>query len=193
MKYADIAIKSYLDELAARKPSPGGGSAAALFAAIGCALMEMVLNYSDGKNTLIKKARQRFKAGRTAFVKLIDDDIAAYKKYSFERNQKNLKEAASVPLKICLLSYELTEQSLKLLKVVNKNLISDAGCAVYGLVSSFKTARVSVDINMKYMEDKRFAVAVAAKLNKLEKKLLSLEKGVICSVNKIIKKPWQKY
>ncbi|HBG63060.1 MAG TPA: hypothetical protein DDX16_02260 [Candidatus Omnitrophica bacterium] len=42
--YSNQSLKHYLDNLAAKKPAPGGGSAAALVGAIGCALLSMACN-----------------------------------------------------------------------------------------------------------------------------------------------------
>ena len=42
-------LKKYLDDLASNKPAPGGGSAAALTAAAGVALISMVANFTLGK------------------------------------------------------------------------------------------------------------------------------------------------
>ena len=41
-------LKKYIDELAAKQPTPGGGSAAALAGAMGSALLEMVCNFTIG-------------------------------------------------------------------------------------------------------------------------------------------------
>src|SRR5215831_10749781 len=44
----DDTIAAFLDQLAARVPSPGGGATAALHAAQAAALLAMVARYSDG-------------------------------------------------------------------------------------------------------------------------------------------------
>lgn len=49
MSYKEQTLKQYLDDLAAKLPAPGGGSAAALNAAIGTALISMVVNFTLGK------------------------------------------------------------------------------------------------------------------------------------------------
>ena len=41
-------IKQYIDDLAARQSTPGGGSAAALSGAVGTALLEMGCNFTIG-------------------------------------------------------------------------------------------------------------------------------------------------
>ncbi|MBE0436491.1 MAG: cyclodeaminase/cyclohydrolase family protein, partial [Methylomicrobium sp.] len=45
----DKSLKTYLDELASKAPTPGGGSAAALMGAQAVALVGMVCNLTIGK------------------------------------------------------------------------------------------------------------------------------------------------
>ncbi len=49
MAYAKESIEKYIQDLAARVPAPGGGSAASLVGALGISLLEMVANYTIGK------------------------------------------------------------------------------------------------------------------------------------------------
>ncbi|MBI5145023.1 MAG: cyclodeaminase/cyclohydrolase family protein, partial [Candidatus Omnitrophica bacterium] len=49
MKYREATLKKYSDDLAAKLPAPGGGSAAALAAAMGVSLISMVVNFTLGK------------------------------------------------------------------------------------------------------------------------------------------------
>ena len=59
--YNDSSLKQYLNDLAAKLPAPGGGSAAALTAALGASLISMVLNFTIGKtkSTIFKLSRFR--------------------------------------------------------------------------------------------------------------------------------------
>ncbi len=54
MSYKEQSLKKYLDDLAEKLPAPGGGSAAALNAAIGAALISMVVNFTLGKSRYAK-------------------------------------------------------------------------------------------------------------------------------------------
>jgi len=60
--YLNGSIKEYLKDLAARKPAPGGGSAAALSAAVGASLISMVANYTVGNpsSKMLKKRRPKY-------------------------------------------------------------------------------------------------------------------------------------
>jgi len=46
--YIDKSLNKYLEDLASKKPSPGGGSSAALTGAMGAGLINMVLHFSSG-------------------------------------------------------------------------------------------------------------------------------------------------
>ena len=49
MQYKNQSLTKYLNDLAARLPAPGGGSAAALNAALAVSLVSMVVNFTLGK------------------------------------------------------------------------------------------------------------------------------------------------
>ncbi|MFY9717056.1 MAG: glutamate formimidoyltransferase [Thermoplasmata archaeon] len=74
-------IGAFAARLAARTPTPGGGSAAAVAGAFAAALGEMVLSYSiDPKAPTpdLGEARARLSAGRTRLLELSDDDSRSY-------------------------------------------------------------------------------------------------------------------
>ena len=52
-------LQKYLDLLSKREPVPGGGSAAALTAAMGVALISMATHYSKGRKANTKSVDQR--------------------------------------------------------------------------------------------------------------------------------------
>ncbi len=89
--YIDKPLREYLDDLAAKKPAPGGGSAAALAAAIGAGLMSMVANYTVN-NPKYKASQEKMaeilvksENFRREFEGLVDKDVEAYKKLSMVR------------------------------------------------------------------------------------------------------------
>ena len=76
-------LKKYLDDLAARLPAPGGGSAAALTAAAGAALISMVANFTIGKEKY-KSAEEEIgnvlssaEDLRRKLTNLVDEDVTA--------------------------------------------------------------------------------------------------------------------
>lgn len=169
VKYINCTIKEYLDLLSARTPTPGGGSTAALFGAVACALAEMVVNYSDNKNKTIKKAKTALKRQRSLFMALVDEDAVAYKRLISEKTQQAYKNASLVPLKVCSLSSHTAWLVENLASLVNERLLSDIDCAKAGFTAAFKAAKVNVFINLKSIKDKKFVNAVKKEISGMEK------------------------
>src|ERR671920_1166161 len=90
----DLGLSAYLDEVAAGTPAPGGGSVAAVVAALAAALGEMVANFTLGRakyaeaEALLRPARDRLTALRAALLKSAAADESAYGSY---------QDAASLP------------------------------------------------------------------------------------------------
>lgn len=190
MKYANLSINTYLNKLASKSPVPGGGSAAALFGAIGCALIEMVIDYSVNKKR-VKSKIAALKNYRTQFMKLIDEDAVAYNRLSlcykqFDKNssktQAALKKATLVPFKTCNKSFETMKICSGLVGLINKNLISDIGCAASGLRCAFESAIFNININIKYIKDKKFVNSVRKRIAALNRKLSFLEKNKLKAI-----------
>ncbi len=99
---SEESFPRFLERLAARTPTPGGGSAAAAAGALAAALGEMVLAYSIGANTPgddpLVAARTACRDARTFFVRAVDDDAAAYEAVRAAR--KELKDHPADPAKL---------------------------------------------------------------------------------------------
>src|SRR3989338_1210966 len=137
MSYINGALKGYLDDLAAKKPAPGGGSAAALAACIGVALLEMVVNYTVGSEKY-KKVADRFKKilkslqdARAKLEIFIDEDAVVYDKLragmkackpGSQELEHLYKESAAVPFGICKVSLECLKLCGEIERDGNKNL-----------------------------------------------------------------------
>lgn len=166
--YRNQSIKTYLDDLAAKKPAPGGGSAAALAAALGAALLSMVANFTVGKEKYkefeqeIKSSLKKSEKIRKKLLELVDLDVITYnkvaenKKKSLALYQKSLKEASLVPLEITQNCLEALELCPVLEKKGNKYLASDIHVARALLIGAIHSAVVNVRINLPYIEDKEF-------------------------------------
>ncbi|MDD4954763.1 MAG: cyclodeaminase/cyclohydrolase family protein [Candidatus Omnitrophica bacterium] len=83
-------FKKYLDDLSAKKPSPGGGSAAALALCTGISLIQKAINYSTGKNlkqTAGKKSLARIK---NKVLKYVDKDGEIFEKFITSSGKKKI-------------------------------------------------------------------------------------------------------
>src|SRR3954464_8001936 len=81
---AKISIDEFLTAAAAKQPTPGGGSIAALAGALAGSMGEMVLNYSVGKKNLaqyepeLREALAELTRARRLLLQLMVEDQVAY-------------------------------------------------------------------------------------------------------------------
>ena len=73
------SLSEFCAALAARTPTPGGGSASAAAGAMGAALGEMVMSYSANADTPpCKRSGTRMRAARGRLIELVAEDSQAY-------------------------------------------------------------------------------------------------------------------
>lgn len=192
--YAQGSIKKYLDDLAARRPAPGGGSAAALEAAMGCALMSMVANYTisnkrykevaDKAEDCLNKSERL----RDDLLRLVDEDVKVYGRLSealkkFKKDSPELdrlyKEACNVPYEICKITDEALSLCGRLVKYGNKNLITDTAIAALMLEGAFFAAKFNAYINLKFIKDGDYIEEVHKILSGLEDKIPKLKEEIL--------------
>src|SRR5512133_2483282 len=84
MQHQRSTIQDFLNAAAAKHPTPGGGSVAALAGALAASMGEMVLNYSVGKKSLaehepaLREALAEFTRARRLLLELMVEDRVAY-------------------------------------------------------------------------------------------------------------------
>ena len=175
----DMTIQTFLDELASKASTPGGGGGAAVNGAIGAALISMVANFTIGKKgyedvhdefTSILNQSEDLRSKLTDAIK---DDVdvfnrvmAAYgmsketedeKKIRTKAIQSALKEATDVPLACAKLCREVIDLSESAAENGNTNVISDAGVALLAGYAGLRSAALNVYINIGGIKDKEFA------------------------------------
>ncbi|MDI6640907.1 MAG: cyclodeaminase/cyclohydrolase family protein [Elusimicrobiota bacterium] len=183
--YINQPIQKYLDDLSAKLPAPGGGSAAALVGATGIACLLMVVNFTVGKKGYesyhleLKSIVDKLQEMQKRIITLIDKDVEAYTAVSeafknkssageTEKLQTVLLNAMSVPEEIIEISISAIPVARRLLEIGNKNLITDVACGVSFLHSAIESAKVNVYINLKHISREDF---VKQKKSNLEQKI----------------------
>ena len=84
MDYRKEPLSRYLDDAAAAQPTPGGGSVAAMAAALASTMASMAANFTAGKEKFkavepeIRKALERLADQRRDLLDLAHRDMAAY-------------------------------------------------------------------------------------------------------------------
>ena len=173
----DMTIETFLDDLAARQSTPGGGSAAAVSAAMGAALISMVANFTIGKKGYEDAEAEKMLAQseqlRARLTDAIKADVDAFNEvmaaYSMARDseaqkaarglaiQAALKAATDAPLECARLSRAVIELSRAAAEKGNVNVISDAGVAVLAAYAGLRSAALNVYINIGNIKDGEFA------------------------------------
>lgn len=182
-------IQHFLDTLASKTPTPGGGSVAALMGAHGAALVSMVCHLTLGKpqyasaegtlNEVLAQA-QHWQQQLTAMVKadidVFDKLMACYglpKDSEAEKAERSaaiqnvLKQATDVPLECAKACYQVINLSEIAAQHGYRGVISDAGVAVLSAHSGLKSAALNVYINTASLKDREFASAKLAELEAL--------------------------
>jgi formiminotetrahydrofolate cyclodeaminase len=174
MTLLDRTIRDFLAATAAKTPTPGGGSVAALNAAIGLGLVSMAARFTTGKKYEAVEADAQATAAecdklREEATRLVDDDTRAYdevtKAYGLPKNtdaekaartgaiQAALGGAIRVPARTLEVSVAGIEVAAKFASKSNKNLASDVLVGASCLYSAAEGARANVRINAAGMTD----------------------------------------
>lgn len=199
--YLEGKFKEYVDDLAAAKPAPGGGSAAAVVGALGVSLLSMVANFTIGKEKYkgvepeIRKILSSSEKLRARLEELVDEDVAAYQKVSAaykmakdteeqkkartEAIQAALRTAMAAPLAVCRNLSEAMKLCQPLLEKGNANLVSDVGVGAEFIASAFTSALLNVEINLASINDSGLVTKLRQELSKKEKEIQIIRGKVI--------------
>jgi formiminotetrahydrofolate cyclodeaminase len=141
MSYQNVSLHTYTNLISERKAVPGGGSAAAYSAAMGCALLVMVSLYSLGKQSAradrsLKSILKHLYGLQDQCLELVDKDADAYlnlvkakKTKTKSEYQTALRAAARVPKTLIQHSEKLLKLSDRLVPLANPHLMSDVDVA----------------------------------------------------------------
>ena len=184
--YKNQPLKKYLDDLGAKLPAPGGGSAAAFCAALGAALISMVVNFTLGKpkyaryENELKGILDKSEKLKLEFLRLTDLDVTAYR-------SQDLRDALNTPFMVARLCSEGIKLCKALLKKGNINLISDVAVAAILLESGFASANFNVEINLKSLADKKLAQAIRKEMGQKSRIIKKARIYTEAQVGKIIR------
>ena len=201
MKLEDLSIKEFLAKTASDSPVPGGGSIAALSAAIAAGLSEMVANLTIGKKGY-EAAEEQMKGiakdaaeYRNKLIKDIDRDSDAYKDVlaafrlskvtEHEQNirkqaiQDALKNASLVPLDVAKNAFKIIELADEVVKHGNKNAVTDGAVAVMMARTAVLSALYNVKINLASIKDMDFVERIKKDVTSLESEIENKERKIL--------------
>jgi formiminotetrahydrofolate cyclodeaminase len=183
-------LAAYLDEVAAGTPAPGGGSVAAVVAALAAALGEMVANltlgrrkYADSEATL-RPARDRLTALRAALLESAAADEAAYrscqdaaslprtsdseKTIRTDAMQRALIAATDVPLRVARSVCEVAEILKSMARDGNPHVRSDAALGALLAEAALRGTLLNVRGNAAMLKDRELALTYVTDADRLE-------------------------
>jgi len=203
-------VWQFLDGLSDSSPTPGGGSAAALSAAMGAALISMVARltiesdkYSDVKKEM-KKLLVLSEKLRISFLESIDRDSEAYKyviaAYRMPKNTESEKKARSFAIqkslkKATLIPFDVANKSILVLELAetlsNKgfsNAITDVGVGALLAESAVKGAIYNVKINLNSIKDQKMVERISIDISEILEICAILIKKIEKNVNEKLSK-----
>ena len=211
-KLKQLTVEEFIKDLGSNSPAPGGGSVAALAAALAGASVAMVYSLTVGKKAydmlsedLKKKVDLNLSEGITfynetldfmekdkkVFLELMDSfkmpKVTDEEKYlrTKEINKKTY-EAMMVPLELSRKAMKFYENIEFAIDYGNKNVVSDAGVSAIMLHSSIESAILNVRINLASLKDENFKNNILSEINECIKISYNKKEDIMDRVNLII-------
>jgi len=186
MDYLAEPLSRYLDDAAASKPTPGGGSVAALAGALASTMASMAANFTSGKEKFkdvqpqIERALARLGDARSLLLDLAHRDMDAYaaimaawrlpkdsaeeKALRSEAIREATKSSLGVVEGVLGASREVIEVARGLADTANPNLVSDVGVAAELALGAVRSAIINAEVNLSCYKDAADAATVRGRV-----------------------------
>jgi len=184
------SLDAYASRLASDAPVPGGGSAAAVVAALGAALVAMVARICAANPKYAAQAasardvaaesdalRERLTAARGRDERAFAAVVAAQrlpKASPEERSARGvaletaLRAAAEAPLDAAEMALRVLQLADRILRIPNRNLAGDAGCGAEFAFAALAACAYNVRVNHRYMHDGEAIAGQSERLARFE-------------------------
>jgi formiminotetrahydrofolate cyclodeaminase len=200
----NLSIVDYLAKTASGDPVPGGGSSAALNAALAAALVEMVANLTIGRKGFeavdaeMRTVAERAAAFRAKLTADIDRDSDSYTQVlkafqmpkateaeKAERSravQEAFKQAARVPLGVARDAVAIMDLGRAVISKGNPNAASDGAAGVLAARMAARTAVFNVRINLSAIKDEALTSELRQEADRLEVEAEAKERAALAQL-----------
>lgn len=168
--FARQPLSDFLQSIASKTPTPGGGAVASTVGALAAALAQMVVAYSVGKKNLaqheptLQSSLKTLERARAVLLQLADEDAAAYgtvnelSKLPETDPRRAVLPAAiaasvQVPLAVIAAAVDLLRHFQQLTPITNKQLKSDLAIAAVLADAAARASRWNVHVNVAFLPD----------------------------------------
>ena len=194
-------MKDFLDKLSSKEPTPGGGGASALVAAIGCSLSSMVANLTTGKKKYAEYQEkiEEYLAILEKKNEILQQDIIKDAEafaplaaaYSLDKStpgydeimEKATLDAATAPKEILEDIYSLVPIIEDLAVMGSRLAISDVAVAATCVRAALEGCVLNVYINTKSMKNREVAVSMNKEVKKMVEDGVSRMNAVYAKIN----------
>ena len=194
-----LTVEAFLDATAARQPTPGGGSVAALAGALGAAIGEMVLNYSVGKKDLeahqdaLKQAVAELNGSRQVILELLVEDQRAFEALTEAKKQHKtnpsvsfqpaLSTAINAPAAIAATGLTILELCKRVTPMVNRFLLSDLAVCAELAMATVRCGIYNVQINLPETTELAYRQSVEGAIIRIYDRALTLIQEIIPAIS----------
>src|SRR5690606_3238482 len=206
-KLWDSTLRTFLQEAGSSAPTPGGGSVAAVVAALGGAMTQMVANLSQGERFTevrphMQDAVQRMNECIDRCEQLLQDDIVAFERYmealrlpKGSPEEKGLRrkaletaavQAIEVPLRLMALCRDSARCASDIAATSNKNVASDLGIGVILFAAASRSAALTVEINLAQLAADDRKRSIVERMTSLSEEIETLQQQVLATVRERI-------
>ncbi len=173
-----LTVREFLDATASKASTPGGGSVAGLAGALGTALGEMALRFSEGKKSFTehRETHERISArlgrARAMFAQLITEDMRAFQLFQQaqamdagpdkdEQTQLALAAAIDVPRQTAKIALAVLDDLAVLVDKTARWLVSDLLAGAELAEATVAICDLNVRINTRSLDDAAAAAEIA--------------------------------
>jgi len=188
MDYRTEPLIRYLDDAAAAQPTPGGGSVAAVAAALASTMASMAAGFTAGREKFkdvqaeIEQALARLADLRGRLLDMAHEDMTAYeaimaayklpkateaeKAARAEAVRRATKASLNLVGRVLAAARDVVVVSRRLADIANPNLLSDVGVAAELALGAVHAARINAEVNLAGYTDAADATAIRRRIEK---------------------------